>query len=73
VETKPAHLRLTRQERHPRHAYFKESYIQHCYPSSSFVTAVANECGTVVSPMTGKRLESPPREQQARTSHHRAD
>jgi hypothetical protein len=37
AETKPTHLRLPRQERHPRHACFKESYIQHHYPSSSFV------------------------------------
>jgi hypothetical protein len=37
AETKPAHLRLPRQERHPWQACFKESYIQHCYPSSSFV------------------------------------
>jgi hypothetical protein len=37
------------------------------------VTAVASECGPVVSPMIGKRLESPPRKQQPRTSHLRAD
>jgi hypothetical protein len=39
----------------------------------SIVTAVASGCGTVVSPLTGKRLESLPREQQSRTSHHRSD
>jgi hypothetical protein len=36
VETKPAHLRLPHQERHLQQACFKESYIQHYYPSSSF-------------------------------------
>jgi hypothetical protein len=39
----------------------------------SIVTVVANGCGPLVSPRTGKRLESLPREQQLRTSHHRAD
>jgi hypothetical protein len=34
---KPTHLRLPRQKWHPQQACFKESYIQHCYPSSSFV------------------------------------
>jgi hypothetical protein len=37
------------------------------------VTAVASESGPVVSPMIGKRLGSPPREHQPRTSHLRAD
>jgi hypothetical protein len=37
------------------------------------VTAVASGCGPVVSPRSGKRLGSPPREQQPRTSHLRAD
>jgi hypothetical protein len=37
------------------------------------VTAVASECGPVVSPKLGRRLGSPPREQQPRTSHLRAD
>jgi hypothetical protein len=37
------------------------------------VTAVASGCGPVVSPMFGKRLWSPRREQQPRTSHLRAD
>jgi hypothetical protein len=37
------------------------------------VTAVASGCGSVVSLMSGKRLGSPPREQQPRTSHLRAD
>jgi hypothetical protein len=37
------------------------------------VTAVASGCDPVVSPMFGKRLESPPREQQPKTSHLRAD
>jgi hypothetical protein len=31
------HLRLPREERHLRQACFKESYVQHCYPSSLFV------------------------------------
>jgi hypothetical protein len=44
--------------------------VQRC---QCFVTAVASGCGPVVSPMFGKRLESPPREQQSRTSHLRAD
>jgi hypothetical protein len=37
VEMKPTHLRLPRQEQHLQHACFKENYIQHCYPSPSFV------------------------------------
>jgi hypothetical protein len=37
------------------------------------VTAVAIECGTVVSLMIGRRLGSPPREQQSRTLHLRVD
>jgi hypothetical protein len=37
AETKPAHLRLSCQERRLWQAYFKESYIQCCYPSSFFV------------------------------------
>jgi hypothetical protein len=37
------------------------------------VTAVTSECGPVVSPMIGKRLGSPSREQQPRTSHLRVD
>jgi hypothetical protein len=44
--------------------------VQRC---PSFATAVANECGLVASPRTGRRLGSPPREQQSRTAHHRAD
>jgi hypothetical protein len=37
------------------------------------VTAVAIGFGQMVSPRIGWRLGSPPREQQSRTSHHRAD
>jgi hypothetical protein len=37
------------------------------------VTAVESGCGPVASPMFGKRLGSPPCEQQPRTSHLRAD
>jgi hypothetical protein len=37
VETKLTHLRLPHQQWHMRHACFKESYTQRCYPSSSFV------------------------------------
>jgi hypothetical protein len=37
------------------------------------MTAVASGCGPVVSPMFGKRLGSPPHEQQLRTSHPRAN
>jgi hypothetical protein len=37
------------------------------------MTAVVSGCGLVVSSMFGKRLGSPPREQQPRTSHLRAD
>jgi hypothetical protein len=44
--------------------------VQKC---QGFVTTVASGCGPVVSPMFGKRLGSPPREQQPRTSHLRAD
>jgi hypothetical protein len=39
----------------------------------SIVTVVASGCDPVVSPRIGRRLESPPHEQQSRTSHHRAD
>jgi hypothetical protein len=38
-----------------------------------FVTAVASGCGPVANPRSGKRLGSPPHEQQPRTSHLRAD
>jgi hypothetical protein len=44
--------------------------VQRC---QGFVTAVASGCGPVASPRSGKRLGSPPREQQLRTSHLRAD
>jgi hypothetical protein len=33
------------------------------------MTAVASGCDPVVSPSSGKRLGSPPREQQPKTSH----
>jgi hypothetical protein len=39
----------------------------------SIVIAVVSGCGPVVSPRIGRRLGSLPREQQPRTSHHRAD
>jgi hypothetical protein len=44
--------------------------VQSCH---GFVTAVASGCGPAASPMFGKRLGSPPHEQQSRTSHLRAD
>jgi hypothetical protein len=44
-----------------------------CADMPKFVTTVASGCGPVASPRTGKRLASPPCEQQPRTSHHRAD
>jgi hypothetical protein len=44
--------------------------VQSC---QGFVTAVASGCGPVTSPRSGKRLGSPPCEQQPRTSHLRAD
>jgi hypothetical protein len=44
--------------------------VQKC---QGFVTAVAGGCDPVVSPMIGRRLGSPPREQQPMTSHLRAD
>jgi hypothetical protein len=44
--------------------------VQRCL---SITTAVANECGPVVSPRIGKRLGCLPRERQLRTLHHRAD
>jgi hypothetical protein len=46
------------------------NYVQRCQGS---VTTVVSGCGPVMSPMIGKRLGSPPREQQPRTSHLRAD
>jgi hypothetical protein len=36
-DTKPACLRLSRQERRLRQTCFKESYAQRYYPSSSFM------------------------------------
>jgi hypothetical protein len=48
-------------------------YFHVCAKMSGFVTAVVSGCGLVVSPRSGKRLESPPHEQQLRTSHLRAD
>jgi hypothetical protein len=44
--------------------------VQRC---QDFVTVVASECGPVASLRSGRRLGSPPREQQPRTSHLRAD
>jgi hypothetical protein len=38
-----------------------------------FVTTVAVGCGPTASPRIGKRLGSPPREQQTMTSHLRVD
>jgi hypothetical protein len=40
--------------------------VQRC---QGFVTAVESGCGLVVSPMIGRRLGSPFREQQPMTSH----
>jgi hypothetical protein len=39
----------------------------------SIATTVVIGCGPMASPRTGRRYENPPREQQPRTSHHRAD
>jgi hypothetical protein len=44
--------------------------VQRCL---SIVTDMANRCGPVASPMTEKRLGSPPHEQSMRSSHHRAN
>jgi hypothetical protein len=44
--------------------------VQRC-PST--MATVANGCGPVVSPRTGRRLGSPPHEQQPTTLHHRAE
>jgi hypothetical protein len=44
--------------------------VQRC---QGFVTAVVSVCGPVVSPMLGKRLGSPPHEQQPSSSHLKAD
>jgi hypothetical protein len=44
--------------------------VQRC---QSFVTAMVSGCGPVVSLRTGRSHESPPREQQPRTSHLKAD
>jgi hypothetical protein len=44
--------------------------VQRCL---SIMTVVTSGCGPVVSPRTGKRLGSSPREHQPRTLHHRAD
>jgi hypothetical protein len=44
--------------------------LQRCH---CFMTAVAVGCDPTASSSSGKRLESPPHEQQPRTSHLRAD
>jgi hypothetical protein len=44
--------------------------VQRC---QGLVTIVAVGCGPTASPRIGKRLGSPPREQQPSTSHIRAD
>jgi hypothetical protein len=44
--------------------------VQRC---QSIVTVVTVECGSIVNPKFGRRLGSPPYEQQSRTSHLRAD
>jgi hypothetical protein len=44
--------------------------VQRC---QSIATVVAIGCGLMAIPRFGRRLESPPREQQSRTSHLRAD
>jgi hypothetical protein len=46
------------------------NYVQRC---QSIVTAVAVGCAPMASLRFGRRLGSPPREQQPRTSHLRAD
>jgi hypothetical protein len=46
------------------------NYVQRC---QGFVTAVASGCGPVANSRSGKRLGSPPFEQQPRTSHLSAD
>jgi hypothetical protein len=44
--------------------------VQRC---QGFVTAAAVGCGPMTSPRIGRRLGSPSREQQPRTSHLRTD
>jgi hypothetical protein len=44
--------------------------VQRC---QSIVTAVANKCAPMTSPMCGRRIRSPSRDQQPRISHHRTD
>jgi hypothetical protein len=46
------------------------NYVQRCL---GIVTAMTIGCGPTVSPKFGRRLESPPCEQQPRPSHLRAD
>jgi hypothetical protein len=48
-------------------------FVNVCAKLQGFVTAVASGCDPVASPMFGRRLGSPPREPQPRTSHLRAD
>jgi hypothetical protein len=48
-------------------------YFNYVQRYLGFVTAVANGCGLRMSPLIGKRLGSPSREQQPRTSHLRID
>jgi hypothetical protein len=44
--------------------------VQRC---QGFVTAVAVGCGLMANPKFGRRLGSPPHEQQPRTSHLKVD
>jgi hypothetical protein len=44
--------------------------VQRCY---GIVTVVSAGCGPMVNPKFGRRLGSPPHEQQPRTSHLMAD
>jgi hypothetical protein len=44
--------------------------VQRC---QIIVTVMASGCDPVVRPKIGRRLGSPPREEQSRTSHHRVD
>jgi hypothetical protein len=46
------------------------NYVQRC---QGIVIVVAIGCGSMVSPRIGRRYGSPPREQQSRISHLRAD
>jgi hypothetical protein len=48
-------------------------FVNVCVELPGFCDSMTSGCGPVASLRSGKRLGSPPREHQPRTSHRRAD